>query len=257
MKRFLFLSMLVFMAVMIWLTVYEKGDDMPLPQKLERAMRLTQMMSYSDDDFDYTIRYPAFFEQTDDSLMDKGSCRFSFWIDSTEIVQTAFVERNPDCLTLEQAMAKYASDLHATQQQKGDGYFILSGHIHDDNGRITSRRYYAKFVQHRKLWFVQTLAYPEDCETAVQRLLKEIYEWQVWEDPEPDLQSSARPSQPLFSGLSDTYLPYYQTLKGIFVATGKFNNLLNNTCWLHEDKLPLPSKSLFSSLILIHKQHSS
>lgn len=86
MKRFLFLSILVFIAVMAWLTVYEKEDDTPLSQKLERAMRLTQMMSYQDDDFDYIIRYPAFFEQTDDSLMDKGSCRFSFWMDSTEIV---------------------------------------------------------------------------------------------------------------------------------------------------------------------------
>ena len=220
-------------------------------------MRLTQMMSYSDDDFDYTIHYPAFFEQTEDSLMDKGSCRFSFWIDSTEIVQTAFVEPNPDTLTIEQGIRKYAEALSADYQMKGDDYFILSGILHDDNGQLTGRRFYAKFVPHRKLWFVQTLAYPEDCETAVQRLLKEIYNWQVWEDPEPDLQSSARPSQPLFSGLSDTYLPYYQTLKGIFVETGKFNNLLNNTCWLHEDKLPLPSKSLYSSQILIHKQHSS
>ena len=54
--------MLVFIAVMAWLTVYEKEDDTSLPQKLERAMRLTQMMSYQDDDFDYTIHYPAFFE---------------------------------------------------------------------------------------------------------------------------------------------------------------------------------------------------
>lgn len=179
MKRFLFLSMLVFIAVMTWLTVYEKEDDTPLPQKLERAMRLTQMMSYQDDDFDYTIRYPAFFEQTDDSLMDKGSCRFSFWMDSTEIVQTAFVEPNTDTLTVEQGMRKYAGELSADHQMKGDDYFILSGALYDDNGQLTGRHFYAKFVLHRKLWFVQTLAYPEDCETAVQRLLKEIYNWQV------------------------------------------------------------------------------
>ena len=257
MKRFLFLSMLAFIAVMTWLTVYEKENDTPLPQKLERAMRLTRMMTYQDDDFDYTIRYPAFFEQTDDSLMDKGSCRFSFWMDSTEIVQTAFVEPNTDTLTVEQGMRKYAGELSADHQMKGDDYFILSGALHDDNGHLTGRRFYAKFVLHRKLWFVQTLAYPEDCETAVQRLLKEIYNWQVWEDPQHDLQSSARPSQPLFSSLSGTYLPYYQDFKGILVATGKFIILLNNTCRVYEYQLPLPSKSLFSSQILIHKQHSS
>ena len=72
MKRFLFLSMLVFIAIMVWVSVHEKEDDVPLPQKLERAMRLTRMMEYQDDDYEYIIRYPAFFEQTDDSLMDKG-----------------------------------------------------------------------------------------------------------------------------------------------------------------------------------------
>ena len=50
MKRFLFLSMLVFIAIMVWVSVHEKEDDVPLPQKLERAMRLTRMMEYQDDD---------------------------------------------------------------------------------------------------------------------------------------------------------------------------------------------------------------
>ena len=180
MKRFLFLSVMVFIVVMALVSLYEREDDTPLPKKVERAMRLTRMMEYQDDDYDYTVRYPSFFEQTDDSLMDKGCCRFSFWQDSTEIVQTAFVEQNPDSLTLEQAMAKYASELHATQQQKGDSFFILSGHIHTEDGQISSRRYHAKFVKHRKLWFVQTLAYPEDCEQAVRRLIHEIDDWKVW-----------------------------------------------------------------------------
>jgi len=180
MKRFLFLSMLVFIAVMIWVSVHDKEDDMPLPQKLERAMRLTRMQEYHDDDYDYTVRYPSFFEQTDDSLMDKGSCRFSFWQDSTEIVQTAFVEPNPDMLSIDEGMRKYAGELYATRQEKGKDYFILSGTLHTDSGMISGRRFYAKFVQHRKLWFVQTLAYPEDCEAAVQRLIHEINSWQVW-----------------------------------------------------------------------------
>lgn len=78
MKRFLFLSMLVFIAVMIGVSIHEKEDDMPFPQKLERAMRLTQMEEHQDDDYDYIVRHPSFFEQTEDSLMEKGCCRFSF-----------------------------------------------------------------------------------------------------------------------------------------------------------------------------------
>lgn len=180
MRKFLLLLVLGFIIVMAILSVYRQ-DDKPLSEKLERAMRLAQMNEYCDDDYDYTIRYPKFFEQTDDSLMDKGCCRFSFWLDSTEIVQNVFVEPNPDSLSVDQAMKKYAFDLHATEQIKGDDYFILSGSVHTDSGQIAGRRYHAKFVQHRKLWFVQSLTYPEDCEQAVSRLLQEIDKWKVWE----------------------------------------------------------------------------
>ena len=64
MKRFLFLLMLAFLAIMAYVSVHEKEDDTPLPQKLERAMRLAQMKEYQDEDYDYVVRYPSFFEQT-------------------------------------------------------------------------------------------------------------------------------------------------------------------------------------------------
>ena len=165
---------------MIYVSVHEKENDQSLPQKLEQAIRLTRMKEYHDDDYDYVVRYPAFFEQTPDSLLDKGNSRFCFWQDSTEIVQTAFVEPNTYYLNVREAMEKYASKLHATQQSLGVNYFILSGTLHTDSGEISGRRFYAKFVQHRKLWFVQTLTYPEDCENAVKRLKDEISKWQVW-----------------------------------------------------------------------------
>lgn len=64
----------------------------------------------------------------------------------------------------------------------GDDFFILSGALHSDTGMITGRRFRAKFVKHRKFWFVQSLTYPEDCEQALQRLLREIDNWKVWKD---------------------------------------------------------------------------
>ncbi len=180
MKRFLFLSMLVFIIVMIWVSVHDKEDNLSVPQKLERAMKLARMKDYHDNDYDYKVRYPSFFKQTEDSLMDKGCCRFSFWQDSTEIVQTTFVVPNPDMLSIEQGMKKYADELYASHQEKGKDWFILSGTLHTDSGMIVGRRFYTKFVQHRKLWFVQSLTYPEDCEHAIQRLIQEINDWKVW-----------------------------------------------------------------------------
>ena len=179
MKRFLFLVFIGFIALMIFMSEYEPADQ-PLPKKLEQAIKQTRMMEYHDDDYDYVVRHPQFFEQTADSLMDKGACRFTFWQDSVEVVQSAFVEPNADSLTTSQAVKKYTSDLHATYQRMGDDFFILSGALHNDDGQITGRRFHAKFVKHRKFWFVQSLTYPEECEHALLRLLIEIDKWKVW-----------------------------------------------------------------------------
>ena len=179
MKRFLFLTMFVFIALMAVVSVYQK-EEKPLPQKLEQAMRLTRMSEYHDDDYGDVVRYPSFFEQTSDSLMDRGCCRFSFWQDSILIEQSVFVEQNTEGLSIDEAMKNYASDLHATKQRKGDDYFILSGVLFNDTSHIPGRHYYMKFVQHRKLWFVQSLVYPKECEGAMNRVKREIDGWEIW-----------------------------------------------------------------------------
>lgn len=180
MKRCLFLAFSVFLGLMVYMSEYHRNDQHSWPQILERAMALTPMQEYHDDDYDYTLRYPAFFQRDDDTLLDKGTSRFTFWRDNTEIVLTAFLEHNSDMLTAQQAVKKYTSSLHATHQHVGKDFFILSGPLHNDSGKISGRRFHAKFVKHRKFWFVQSLTYPEDCEQALQRLLHEIDAWQVW-----------------------------------------------------------------------------
>lgn len=180
MKKFLFLAFGAFVVLMVYMSNCAGCVDRPLVEQLERAMLQTRLVAYHDDDYDYTIKYPMFFEPSDDSLMEKGCCRFSFWQDNIEIVQSAFVLSNADSLSVDQAASKYAAELHATHQRKGNNFFILSGSLRSDTGQITGRRFYAKFVRHRKLWFVQNLTYPEDCERSLSRLFKEIDSWQVW-----------------------------------------------------------------------------
>ncbi len=65
MKRFLFLVFLGFIPLMIFLSEHATADQ-PLPPKLEHAIKQTRMMEYHDDDYDYVVRHPQFFEQTAD-----------------------------------------------------------------------------------------------------------------------------------------------------------------------------------------------
>lgn len=181
MRRFTFIFLFVVVAVTFILLFREK-DVKTLPEKLEQAMEFTNMNTYQDSLWGYTVRYPEFFEQIPDSLIDEvGSCQFRFW-NGVQIVQTVFVSPNQGSLTAKQGMDSLAIVLHATAKRCEGDTFILSGPLYVDNHEIPGHRFHAKYVGHRKLWFVQSLTYPEDCEKAVARLIKQIDNWNVWEE---------------------------------------------------------------------------
>lgn len=181
MRRFIVILFLAFVTVSVFVSQNE-GKEISFPDKLEQVMNTTSMNTYRDDFYGYAIRYPSFFEQVPDSLIkEKGCCQFYFW-NVEKIVQTVFVMLNADNLTLRQGMDVFAKQLHATSRRCGSDSFVLSGPLYVDNERVDGHRFYAKYVQRQKLWFVQFLAYPESCTQAVARLINLINDWQVWEE---------------------------------------------------------------------------
>ena len=72
--------------------IFQKEDDpKPLPDLLERMINEAPMNSYQDKIYGYTVRYPSFFEQLPDSLINEaGCCRFRFW-NWVDIEQTVYV----------------------------------------------------------------------------------------------------------------------------------------------------------------------
>ncbi|WP_418574151.1 hypothetical protein [Phocaeicola sp.] len=184
MRRFLILFVLALVAGSLFITQKKEKDETPLPEKLEKVMRTTRMNTYRDPFYGYVIHYPSFFEQVSNPLVkEKGYCQFRFW-NVEQIVQTAFVLPNLDSLTVAQGMSRFARELHATYQREEGDCFILSGPLHLENREVAGHRFYAKYVQCQKLWFVQILTYPENCAQAVTRLIREIDRWKVWEKKE-------------------------------------------------------------------------
>ena len=184
MCRFLILFVLALVAGSLFITQKKEKDETPLPEKLEKVMRTTRMNTYRDPFYGYVIHYPSFFEQVSNpQVKEKGYCQFRFW-NVEQIVQTAFVLPNLDSLTVAQGMSRFARELHATYQREEGDCFILSGPLHLENREVAGHRFYAKYVQCQKLWFVQILTYPENCAQAVTRLIREIDRWKVWEKKE-------------------------------------------------------------------------
>lgn len=203
MRRFLVLFILALVAGSLFITQKKEEDDTPLPEKLEKAMRNTQMNTYRDPFYGYVVHYPSFFEPVSNpQVKEKGYCQFRFW-NVEQIVQTAFVLPNLDGLTVAQGMVRFAKELHATCQRKDGDCFILSGPLHLENQEVTGHRFHAKYVQYQKLWFVQCLTYPENCAQAVTRLIREIDRWQVWEKKKEEKKLPES-----FDGQPQTALPY-------------------------------------------------
>ena len=141
----------------------------------------TKMNVHCDPFYGYQIHYPAFFEQVPDSLIhETGCCQFYFG-NMLKIAQIAFIVTNLEGFTVRQGMEHFAIEQHATERRCGNDYFILSGPLYINHRPVEGYRFYAKYVQRQKLWFVQSLSYPASCTRAVSRLIEQIDNWQVWE----------------------------------------------------------------------------
>lgn len=182
MRRFTFIGLLLVLLTAVAL-LHKEEDHTSIPDRLERAINGAPMVVYRDRDFDYVVRHPSFFAYRPSSPGDtKGSSTFSYWMDDVQIDLKTLVLSNSDGQTLQQGMDSLALQLHAIDRRYGEDWFILSGRLPTDDGHLSGQCFYAKCVQHRKLWFIQSLTYPETCHQAVQRLLHEIDRWRVWEE---------------------------------------------------------------------------
>lgn len=180
MRRFIILSSF-FIGIVSFFISYNKKEDASLPDKLEQMMCRTKMNVHCDPFYGYLVYYPAFFDEVPDSLINEtGCCQFHFG-SLLKIALTVFVVTNLEGFTVQQGMEHFAMELHATEGRCGNDYFILSGPLYINHRLVEGYRFYAKYVQRQKLWFVQLLAYPESCVQAMTRLIGEIDRWRVWE----------------------------------------------------------------------------
>jgi len=182
MKRYFILFFLFFVVATTFILHHRAEGETPLLKRFDEKMKTTRMLTYHDSTFGYAIRYPSFFEQLPDSLIGQdGCCQFRFW-NEVQIVLSAFVEKNPGQLTIEEGMDSLATVLHATGKRHDKVSFTLSGPLFVNGSEMEGYRFYAKYVQHRKIWFVQSLTYPDKCASSVTRLIRQIDDWQVWEN---------------------------------------------------------------------------
>lgn len=154
---------------------------------LAEAIESDLMDNYTDSLWGYTISYPSFFERVADCVTRDGAAvRFRYW--NEELIElSAFVIPDRHGYSLAQGMDSIAALSHATRKRLGNDSFTISGPVYVDGGEMAGYVYYAKYVRHRKLWFVQRLIYPREYERVVRRLIARVNQWKVWEDGGADI----------------------------------------------------------------------
>lgn len=174
---------LVLLLIIIGTIIVLKRGDKEIPtfqEKLEEAIKYSQMRTYHDKYYDYEVKYPAFFEQVSDSLIDEeGACLFR----CGNVELSVQIIPNGNSLNIQDGMYHFSTLYHAECQKRDHHSFILSGPLYINNSPIPNYLFYSKYVCHRKLWFVQTLTYPDSCAKAVIPLIRQIKDWTVWENP--------------------------------------------------------------------------
>ena len=213
MRRFSIITLSLVVVAAVFVLLHHKEDETPLPNLLEKKINGARMKPHRDSLFGYVINYPDFFEQLPDSLIDEaGCCVFRFW-NVVQINLSGYGLRNPDELTSEQMIDSLANTIHAAEIRSNADTIIMSGPLYVDEGVIPGHRYHTKYVRHRRLWFVQSLTYPEECENAVSRLKHQIDNWPVWEDSIPEYPElpQRRPQTTTYRPTRPIVLPNLET----------------------------------------------
>lgn len=183
---FIFIAIILVAASIDWVEscTYLKSHK----EVFGRQLTYADMYEYKDKDYDYVVRVPSFFTAQPDSLLsEKGRMRFDYadqWI--TLVIESHVMNSNG--MFLQAGMDSLAQVLHTADSKKGKDYFILSGPQYENGSRIDGYSYYTKIMANHKLWFVYTIIYPDDYKDVLDRLFKEIDEWQIWERPRLELK---------------------------------------------------------------------
>ncbi len=159
---------------------FSKLNEDTVPETFGKMVNRSIMKVYHDPTLHYFVRYPSFFEQVPDSLINDFGCSKFRFCNVVNIEITTYILNNVDGLSAQQGMDSIGRHRHATDKWFAKDSFIISGPLYWENGTVSGHYYHAKYVRHQRAWFVQELTYPQEYEQAVSRLVKQIDQWNVW-----------------------------------------------------------------------------
>lgn len=184
MKRsFLFLLLLVaaLIAVNYWRDHWH--DDDSYLQTLEHTLQCADWLTYQDPDLGYAMRYPSCFVPAE--AEGDSSVRFAYveQLPLHNIVYITLEARTEVCrdsLNPYREMRLLAKDMGGICLCKSPTEYLLTARLQSRSTHVTAYHLQAKYVLRQRLWFVETLIYPEDFAPSMHRLIDEVNAWKPY-----------------------------------------------------------------------------
>ena len=184
--RITFLCLVLLAAGLIVLNYYRehRHDGDTYLQGLEHRLRCADWQVYEDPTYGYRMRRPSCFVPAE--AEGEGSVRFAY-MEQMPLREVLYMtldvttEVLVDTLDPYREMRQRARDMGGICLRRSPTEYLLTATVVSRDARVTAYRLQAKYVLRQRMWFVQTLLYPEDFAPAVGRLVHEVETWRPWE----------------------------------------------------------------------------
>ena len=123
----------------------------------------TNMISFTDEMYGYSISYPDFFEPAEDNI--EGANRFNYngrtdiMVETKVIVSLKYLQAHSDKIT------------HVKDS------LIIDGDYTEGDCILENMRFHTKAVRSGKLWVTYTLVFNKDFEKSLKRMISIIDQW--------------------------------------------------------------------------------
>jgi len=148
---------------------------------LEYRLACADWQVHRDATYGYEMRYPSCFIPAESD--GDGAARYAY-VEELPMQSVCYITLESgtleckDTLDPYREMRKLSDEMSGVCLKKSDTEYLMSCRLRSRDAKVTAYRLNAKYVLRQKLWFVETLIYPEDFAPALSRLVKEVDEWQ-------------------------------------------------------------------------------
>ena len=135
-------------------------DDVRVFQKI---INDSNMISFTDDMYGYTISYPDFFMPAEDNT--KGENRFNYNGRTDIMIETTVIDS-----------VEYQK-VHSDNIKHVRDSLIMDGDYTEGNSTWENMRFHTKAVHSGKLWITYTLVFNKEFEDSLKRMISIIDRW--------------------------------------------------------------------------------